>query len=349
MNRGGKVGALLLVASLGAACGGAPDRSEVLADLASDAIIPAYRQFQAEASGMHDAISAFCAAPDSGGLGNARNALDGARRAWSRTEAMWVGPVMERRSWSLVRWPVAPDEIEDLIGDTGIGLDRERLATRIGSDQRGLGAVEYLLHAGEDVLAALSDPRRCEYAERVAGIIADEAGLLLADWTTAWEGGAPYREEFSDAEGDGLDSLVNDAFFVLESITDVELGAALGLMDRPARPEAIREGASGGGVADLTERLLGLQSALVGGDNGSGLDPLLGEELAGRLRSQIAAALQAVAAIPAPLRQAVIDSPSVVGAARDAVKAVQITVATEVVGRLGVAIGFSDADGDSSG
>ena len=43
------------------------------------------------------------------------------------------------------------------------------------------------------------------------------------------------------------------------------------------------------------------------------------------------------------------DSPESVAAARDAIKAIRITVATEVVGRLGVTIGFSDADGDSSG
>ena len=84
-------------------------------------------------------------------------------------------------------------------------------------------------------------------------------------------------------------------------------------------------------------------------DLDSGLDVLLTEDLAGRLSSQMTAALEAVGNIEPPLRRAVIETPDVVAAARDAVKAVQISVATEVIAQLGVALGFSDADGDSSG
>lgn len=343
------VGTLVVLAVLTASCAGTPSRPEVLDDLAEEAIIPAYQRFQAAASQMYVTISGFCASPDNAGLAGSRTAVDSARQAWVGAQAMWVGPVMERRSWSVVRWPVDPEQIEDMIADTSVGLDYERLATRIGSDQRGLGGLEYVLHAGADPLAELQDPRRCEYLQTTSQIIADQADLLLSDWTTGWEDGAPYREEFSAADGDGLDSLVNDAFFLLESITDLELGSALGVMGRSPKPEAIQEGESGGGVTDIVERLLGLQAVLIGKDLESGLDVLLTEELAERLATQLTAALGAVEAIRPPLRQAVLDSPEVVSAARDAVKAVQISVATEVIAQLGVALGFSDADGDSSG
>lgn len=345
----GRIGVLVAVGLLAAACGGTPSRAEVLADLADQVIVPTYRQFQIEAVTMHSAIIDFCASPDQSGLDRARGALDATRRAWYRTEAMWVGPVMERRSWSLVNWPVAPDEIEALIADTAIGLDLERLTTRIGSDQRGLGALEYVLHAGEDSLAALQDPRRCEYLTNTAAIIASEAQFLLADWEESSEGGAAYREVFSVADGDGLDSMVNDSFFLLESITDLELGNALGLMSGPVDLDSIQEGPAGGGVADLGERLLGLQAVMVAGESEAGLSALLEEELAAKLTAQIETALAAITALESPLRKAVAESPAAVAEARDAVKAVQITVATEVIAQLGVAIGFSDADGDSSG
>ena len=89
--------------------------------------------------------------------------------------------------------------------------------------------------------------------------------------------------------------------------------------------------------------LIGDQSA------GAGLAPLLGDELTGRLSDQLAAARAAASGLQPPLRRAAATSSASVAAARDAVKVIQITVATEVVGRLGVTIGFSDADGDSSG
>lgn len=349
MNLRRPVGMLVVLAVLAGSCGGVPSRTEVLDDLVEEAIIPAYERFQAAASQMSVTIGAFCASPDSVGLSASRTTVDSARQAWVATQAMWVGPVMDRRSWSVVRWPVDPEQIEDMIADESIGLDYERLATRIGSDQRGLDGLEYVLYAGDDPLAALQDPRRCEYLQTISEIIADQADLLLADWTTSWEGGAPYREEFIVADGDGLDSLVNDAFFLLESITDLELGSALRVMGRSAKLEAIQEGEAGGGVADVRERLLGLQAVLIGRDVDSGLDVLLTEDLAGRLSSQMTAALEAVERIDPPLRQAVIETPAVVAAARDAVKAVQISVATEVIAQLGVALGFSDADGDSSG
>ena len=78
-------------------------------------------------------------------LRDARDALVDARAVWSYSEPMWVGPVMERRSWAVIDWPIVTDEIEELIADTSIELDNERLSRRIGADQRGLGAVEYIL------------------------------------------------------------------------------------------------------------------------------------------------------------------------------------------------------------
>ena len=103
---------------------------------------------------------------------------------------------------------------------------------------------------------------------------------------------------------------------------------------------------------DLRHRLMGLRSVLVGaGESRAGLSPLLGDDLSERLEAQLEVALGAVDAIGPPLRQAATRPGSREGviAARDAIKTVQITVGTEVVSRLGVVIGFSDADGDMAG
>lgn len=346
-----RVGALVAAAVLLAACGGGtPSRSSVLGDLADDYIGPTYQQFHGDAVALVDSLSALCASLDSGSLSDARGALAAVRGNWSRTQAVWVGPVMERRSWGLVRWPVADDEIEELIADVSIELDYERLSSRIGADQRGIGAVDYLLGYGQEALDALGDPRRCQYLQGVAEVIAKEAAQLEADWVQSWEDGDPYRDIFSDADHGDLDRVVNDTLFLLERITDLELGNALGVMSREADPNAIDEGPAGAGVDDLYQRLIGAQAVLIGlDDEPAGLSPLLGDELTERLVGQFELAFDAVSAAEPPLRQAVADSPQAVIEARDAIKAIQISVATEVVSRLGVVIGFSDADGDSSG
>ena len=346
-----RVWAIVVAAALLAACGGgAPSRSSVLGELADDHIVLAYQQFHSDAVALEDSLSTLCASLDSDSLSDARGALAAVRGSWARTQSVWVGPVMERRSWGLVRWPVANDEIEELIADTSIELDYERLSSRIGADQRGLGAVDYLLGYGDEALGALGDPRRCQYLKGVAEVIAEEATLLAADWTQSWEGGDPYRDIFADSDHGDLDRVVNDTLFLLERITDLELGIALGVMSREADPNAIVEGPGGAGVDDLHQRLIGLQAVLIGlGDDPAGLSPLLGDDLTQRLVQQFRAAFDAVGAVRPPLRQAVADSPQTVIEARDAIKAIQITVATEVVSRLGVVIGFSDADGDSSG
>lgn len=346
-----RVGAVVVAAVLMAACGGGtPSRSSVLGDLADDYVVPAYQQFHRDAVALEDSVSALCGSLNSGSLSDARGALAAVRGSWSRTQAVWVGPVMERRSWGLVRWPVAHDEIEELIAHTTIELDYERLSSRIGADQRGLGAADYLLGSGEETLDTLGESRRCQYLMVVSEVIANEAALLAADWTESWEGGDPYRDTFADADQGDLDRVVNDTLFLLERITDLELGNALGVMSRDADPDAIDEGPAGAGVDDLHQRLIGLQAVLIGtGEDPAGLSPLLGDDLTERLTGQFRAAFDAVAAVRPPLRHAVADAPQTVIEARDAIKAIQITVATEVVSRLGVVIGFSDADGDSSG
>lgn len=342
--------AAIAVVAAAAGCGaGAPDRGDVLGELADEVIVPAYERLAASTEALADATAELCSTLNPDDLAAARLTLEEARADWSYSEAMWVGPVMERRSWAVIDWPISPSEIEDLIADDAVEIDYDRLARRIGADQRGLGAVDYLLGPpGAASLDELADPRRCAYLAGTAEVAAAEAALLSADWTADFEGEGPYRAVFADPDESGLDAVVNDAVFLLESITDLELGAALGEMGREADPSRIGEGPAGLGVADLTGRLEGLRAVLIGTDETpGGLSPLLGDDLVGRLAARFASAAAAVAAIEPPLLDAVAASPQTVSAARAAIKDLQITIVTEVVSRLGVTIGFSDADGDT--
>ena len=350
----------LLLALLAAGCSGSssPSRDKVLRDLAADTIIPAYEQLQMSATLLNISVLPLCPpiVPTPESIAGAQDQLADARRNWSYTEAMKVGPAATRSSRGYLDWPINPSDIENLIvGDIPgepFALSKENIAQKVGADQRGLRAVEYMLGDPNDpsaTAANLDNPNRCDYLRAVTGAIEDELNMILDHWETGAGEDPPFREAIGHSETMSLDALVNDALHLLEAITDMELGPAIGRTGT-ADPNAIAEGPAGLGLADMIAHLDGLRAVFIGdGQDKQGLSELLGDELTSRLASQLDAADAALAAIDGPLTTAATDNPAVVEAAFDAIKAVQVTVNTEVVSQLGVTIGFSDQDGDSAG
>lgn len=340
---------LIFLAAVACGCGSASaDRSEVLQALAEDTIIPTLEELASNAASLETAVSELCADPSDATLSASRGALANARTSWSASEAMWVGPVIQRRSWGLVDWPIDASRIEELLADATIELDAEHLSTRIAASQRGLGAVEYFLWGSQDEtsISAFADARRCDYLIGVTEVIADETALLPGDWASDFEDGGPWTDSFIDPETASLDAMINDASFLLEAMSDAELGTALGEMGEPSS-DGIVEGPAGLGAADLAGHVTGLRSVLIGESPARGLSPLLGDETTTRLTEAFVTADAAIASIDGPLGATVAEQPERVGAARDAIKVIQTLVATEVVSTLGVTIGFSDADGDT--
>lgn len=338
--------ALVLIAS---GCGSPEtNRSEALETAALQTIVPAYDAFAVDAAALDLAVVEFCAAPSFDGLSVVGAAIADTHRSWATTETMWIGPVMDRRSWAVIDWPIDADEIDELLADTSIALDAERIGQRIGADQRGLGAIEHLIETS-DGLTAFDDSRRCDYMLGITAVITSEADAVVGDWTVGFEGADPWTDLIGADADANVDALVNDAVFMLEATADAELGTALGETDRDQDLDAIVEGALGLGVEELRGRIAGLGAVFVGTPGAPGLSGLLGEDLATRLDEQIATADAALADIDGSLGTAVVERPADVSAARAAIKAVQVTFSTEVVSRLGVTIGFSDADGDTGG
>ncbi len=341
MRRLGSGGLCLGFALIVSACGASNERPDTLAALADDVIVPAYVELDAAAQALLADVTALCEEPTASQLDQARTSLADVRSRWAFTESIWVGPVMDRRSWAVIDWPIDREQVEAVILDGP--RDPEGLATRIGADQRGLGAVEHVLYG--DIAQLPGD--RCEYLTGIVTVLAGEASLLPDDWTVSHEDGPGYADTFAAPEENGLDAVVNDSLFLLEAITDAELGTALGAMEGPADLDALGEGEGGFATADIEAHLAGLRALYLGNETGPGLSPLLGEDLTERLTTEFDVAHEAVSRLGAPLSEAVAADPDSVGEARDAFKDIQATVATEVVALLGVTIGFSDADGDS--
>ena len=351
----------MLLATVAAACGDSPpSRQDVLGDLADEVIIPAYDSFLTASSSLAEAISDLCLLLSSndtsaeGALNSVYDALEASRASWSFSEAMWVGPVMERRSRAVIDWDIDAEQIEARIADTSFAMTADNLATRVGADERGLSAVEYVVgspSAPEAAIARLANPRYCEYLTAATQVVVAEAELLMSDWTTSFEDGPPYRTVLSDPDGSGVDDIVNGSFNLLRKTSDMELRpAANGDLD------AVKEGPLGLGVADIADHLAGIRAVLIGTNESStqedgpmGLSELLGDDITDRLATRLDAADEAVSAITPPLRAAAADNPSSLNKAYEALKELQMAISTEVVSKLGVALGFSDTDGDSAG
>ena len=383
----------VLLAAAVAACGDSPpSRQDVLGDLADEVIVPAYDSFLTASSSLAEAVGDLCASLSSegvseraggatgtdgevgmseeagtansdaansdaaaeGALHSVYDALEASRAGWSFSEAMWVGPVMERRSRAVIDWDIDAEQIEARIADTSFALIADNLATRVGADERGLSAVEYVVgspSAPEAAIARLANPRYCEYLTAATQVVVAEAELLVSDWTTSFEDGSPYRTVLSDPDGSGVDDIVNGTFNLLRKTSDMELRpAANGDLD------AVKEGPLGLGVADIADHLAGIRAVLIGTNESStqedgpmGLSELLGDDITDRLATRLDAADEAVSAITPPLRAAAADNPSSLNKAYEALKELQMAISTEVVSKLGVALGFSDTDGDSAG
>jgi predicted lipoprotein len=321
VTRRATVAASMAVATLAAialgGCGGGSSRGDVMAAVADEVAIPAFVAAQSRAGQLDVAIETACTEPSAASLGPVTDAVEPARSAWFEAEATWIGPAMARRSPGVVDWPIDEDEIVELLETAEPGqLDAAYLGRSIGADNRGFGAIEWVASDPAE-LGGVDPAVRCEYLTGLSDVIVSEIDSVLADWTESFDGDAPYRAVFAGDGGDPVDEQV-------DMIVNDTLGTLETMRDEPEAPTAAVQAA----------RLRGLRR-LYAGDGGDvrGLSPLLGDELASTLTAELDAAIDAY-------------QQGDVAAGVAATDDVQRTVATEVVSRLGVTVGFSDNDGD---
>lgn len=337
-----------------------PSRSDVLVSATDDLIVPRFREVAQEMSALQASLNALCDSPSQQRLDEARGAWRQARVPWMRSQAMWFGPVMDRRSRSYVDWaPIEPERIERML-EKRDSVDAEYLREYLASTQRGLGAVEYVLFEDDDaVLSKLSGPDsiRCQYLVALGDLVAEETSGALADWTGSNTEGLSYAEYFNGTADDSLigksalNELVRTSVFMSRTITDMRLGKALGVDGVTADPDALLGGDGHSMVADMRNQVLGMQDVYLGGesDSGFGVSALargLSEETDERMRIAFEDALRAIDELEEPLGETIQNDPQAALKAHAALKRMQLTLSTDIVSLLDVTVGFADTDGD---
>ena len=330
-------------------------RAEVIESLTARVILPGYKDAADSIAALKQSVDALCSAPSDAGLDAARDAWRDARQAWLRTESYRFGPVMDRRSISVVDWwPIDAEKIDRNLADDD-EVTTERVTEFLPATQRGLSATEYLLFGAESSgLADGSDPRRCAYLQAVTTVVSDEVAGILTDWqgTTDSSGYASYFDGTgslalidSDAEAEVVRSLV----FQVRSIANMRLGAGLGI-DQEVDASAIPTGGADHSREDLLSQLDGIASVYRGAEGGMGVSArvsAMSAEIDARMLAAIEATIAAARNLDGSIIAQLEGNPAQVRAVYDNMKELQRVLNTEIVSLLGVSVGFSDTDGDS--
>ncbi|CAN5793332.1 hypothetical protein BH18ACT2_BH18ACT2_17390 [soil metagenome] len=299
----------LALAFVLAACGDdGPSREEAMSAVATEVGVPSFEGVSANNGEVASAVDAACAAPDARTLGDAVEAIDAARRSWLRSQAVWMGPAMERRSAGRIDWVVDSAGIEELVAGAE-ELTPELVAEAVGSDNRGLRSLRSVL-TRDDAADLLADQRWCAYLTSTAAVVAAEGRALFEEWRSF------SAELTGDEVNDWLAMLVNDAVQTVKATTTEPSTEG----DAPVEDPAVDRVAQLQGVAAVMTRL----------------GPLLCDELDQRLQDALAEAMGGYES-------------GDVEQGRARAKEVERLLTADVAGKLGVTIGFSDADGDGSG
>ena len=350
---------LTVIGLAAAACvGGALSDKEVLVALTDEVVVPAYHQLAADAAELDNTAASLCSSPVEAALEDTRQAWRSARASWLESSAMSFGPVMDRRSESLLDWsPTNTEAVEEALADAGFSTSADQVRNSYSAGRRGFGAIEHLLFR-KGALKELSDtPAACAYLTALTQVTREETAGILMDWTGGGELGTPYQDYFTDRAslslipGDAVEEVVRTQVFLIRDIVHMRMAAALGLRDDGQDLTAIPGNAADNGLADLRNELAGMQRVYEGaGADSLGISALvrpLSGETDRRLREQFVAAIEAVDAVEGPLRVAIAERPEQVNVLYDRLADIQLTLATEVVSLLGVSVGFSDTDGDT--
>ncbi len=340
-----------------------PSTPDILLALTEDVIVPRFESVAMAMAQMEVHLQDLCNEPAADNLELARQSWNRARSTWMRAQALGFGPVMDRRSRSLVDWfPVDPNRIEDLLV-TRESVTAEDVREYLSATQRGLGAIEYVLFQDDSTVLAFLDQDNalhCPYVLALADVAAVEMHEVLDAWQGTSEVSSSYAAKFTGtASASLLDTaavaeLVRTSVFLMRTITDMQLGKALGLDGNDPDPAAIPGGTGHYATSDLRDQVLGMQDIYLGHSEtegaGLGLSTLihdLSPDVDENLKKAFEEVLASLDNLEDPLQLSVVQDPEPGMEAYNNLKELQRIWNTEVVSLLGVSVGFADTDGDS--
>ncbi len=349
------------------ACGntGAPERDygPLLTNLTEAVILPEHRDFDTQADALVAAVQALSDEPNADNLAAAQAAWREARRAWRVLDSLLLGPELTLHIAARIDIAV-PNQVDtagiEAIVTSTAAVDDQAVA-EAGNRKKGFLGLEYLLWP--DVAAAKGTPapalldddaaaRRRAWAISIADEIAKSAHQL----DDAWEPSSGNYAQQIELAGKGstqyatqraaVDALVaGGAANALEYIVGVRLAYPLGRKTGTLDPSLDATLRSDSAVADMQASLSGVV-ALYQGDGFSRVVKAQSEELDGAVTADLQDSKDALAAIPTPFGDAVVNDTQTVQHAYDVTKALKDTWGADLSSALGAIPKPPEGDGD---
>jgi predicted lipoprotein len=330
--------------------------------LTEQVILPEHQDFVSKADALVVAAQALSDDPSPDNLTAAQSAWRDARKAWRMLDAVRIGPdLTDRVSDRIDVSPVDAAGIEAIV--TGTGAVDDHAVGVAGGKKKGFLGLEYSLFpdpsaAADTPAPALADDKASPRRRTFVLSMADEIKSSALELDNAWEpSGDNYAQQVELAGAGGtvyatqraaVDDLVSGGVAgALELIVGVRLALPLGRKNGGTPdPTADPTWRSDSAVADMQATLAGV-AAVYGGNGFSavilGKSAALDQKVLGEIRDSN----DALANIPAPFADAVVDTNGgTVQKAYDATQALKLTWNTDVSSALGATVKPSDTDGD---
>ncbi|MCB0397819.1 MAG: imelysin family protein [Flavobacteriales bacterium] len=339
------------------------DRKAMLANMGNQVIVPAYADWLDATNTLDSLVIDFTGAPDSSRLIALRQAFKDVYVSWQYVSPFEFGPAEQ----VLLRTNINTFPTDTTQISANISAGTYDLSATANLDAKGFPALDFLLFGtGKTVQEMISlyttDPQA---ANRITYLkdLSMEIHTLASQVYDQWTGSGNYLNTFTSNDGTSVGSstglLVNQLNYDFEILKNYEIGIPSGKMSLGTPlPEKVQGYYSGFSMDLAQAHLSAFESIYLGkgnaGTNGLGLDDYLtllkanynGSMLSDAIQAQINKARTALAAIPDPLSDAVVNQSATVDAAYTELQKLLVLFKTDMPSALGILITYQDNDGD---
>lgn len=316
----------------------------IVGDFVDKVVVPTYDLLATRAADLEAAAQTLQTTTDDTNLAAARDAWVAMREPWESSEGFLFGPVDANGfDPALDTWPVNVTDLETVLAG-GATLTPAFVAA-LDTALQGFHTAEYLLFGvGGTKIAADLTARELAYLVAVTTVMADVAADLADTWTT---GATPYGDVFRTAGDSGntvypsqdaaAQEIIGGMVGILDEVANGKIADPFDLMDTTL----VESQFSFNSLTDFTHNVMSAESAYLGRgpdgvDTGVGMDAFVAEadpNLDLRVKAAFAAAFTALAAIPEPFRDSILDPASAdeIEAAQEAIRDVHDILQGEVL------------------
>ena len=340
------------------------DKSGMVANIADNLILPQYQNFKVDADSLQLLTSTFNATPNLTNLLALQTQFTEAYKSYQWISTFEIGPA----ETDIIRanFNTFPCDTTQINANINSGV--YDLASVSNIDAKGFPALDFLLYGislNNNYILSLytTSPTAANaknYLTALVNEIKTKTDALNIAWSTT---GGNYISTFKNSTGSDVGSsigmLVNQLNFDFEILKNARIGIPLGKkslgIPLPEKSEAFYSQQS---LMLVMEHIQNVENIYLGrsrsNSDGLGLDDYLAHinamhgsgSLNDAIKNKFISAKAKLLAIPGPLSQAVITSPTIVDDAYAELQQLVVLLKVDMPSSLGVLITYVDSDGD---